>query len=1266
MVKRIRTLLTLFLLVMGTTMSWAEFNDFKIDLSKAVPTPEDSKVIPDIPSWVTQISYPQYGARFNASDPSHGWQWAAFQFAVDGPVDIVVGGCQFSGVNATITDINDNVLAELDTKTVGCGGSALYRYTGKATTLRVYCGQYCPYLEVKKNQASPEEDFTATWDWTEDDNTLSAKGIIQNKYCWLASDDNSSVSMFVDATQGKLSHNTDKAQCINNTRLLVPVYSIDDEISVIGWGGKYTKYSIHGTIYPANATVKADADDVKQGYIVIAGTDNNNYLKSVTLKHTASSIAFEDFKIDFRSNPYTVVLPVGSGLPACVTVDGGSFHEEQHGYSNAVVTVKVDGPVKFTIGSCGFNSAAKDGVIAKVSINGGEPVDINNDTDCDNTGVGNYKKFVEYRYNKEEAATLTFNLGSYCPYFFAEKYELIPDVKVSYYDTNGTLKYTETVEGGSKLKFKYGESDVTVSSGKKFRGWYDSNSSSAKPVEEGMILTKNLKLYAKATTVEVATTTSSHTYDLTKTNWYQNEHDLIEINGGNLYEDGSHGWIVGAGSTVKLKVAGDALVTVSNCKYAHQANMTLTDASNKVIGVASAKGKSDGENVTFKYSGGATTLTLTFADVAYVHKITVAHFVPVAFKPFKIDFRNNPYTVIIPESGTLPDNVDITGGTFHDDGHGTTNQHGYKNVTMNVVTDRPVKFYIGGCSSNKNQVASVSVDGGETITINNKTASCDNEGISTYDNYVTYIHKGTENSILVFNLGEYCPYIIAEELIDVEYDEATRTFNVAANNADQLKGAIKEANAKKGNVTIYLPNGTYDLGTDINTEVKADNIAIIGESRDGVIIKNSPEKQGLGTSATLKNTSTGLYLQDLTIQCYAPYEINGGVGAEVGVALWDKGTKTICKNVYLKGKQDTYYSNGAEGMIAYFEGGKIEGAVDFICGSGNVLFNSVTLNVVNGTNSGNVIAAPSTYPSEYGYLFANCRVTGNDSYYLARGWQAHETASPAFTFIVTSRDENDWPNNVEWGESIMANNDEMTRRFAAYLGVNKKGMVKKMIKDEDADPLVIRKSDLRTFAGDWDPAAIISQHKPIKTNGAGWASYTAFTDVQLNGDGVKVYAAKEINAKSVTLESVDDNKISAGTPVFIHGAQSSKYYVEGTSGAVTPKTNLLKPVLFDTTIGDGSNAFVLGTRDGVCGLYSVNSTVLIPAGKCYLYDKYNTSTLAKDELEIVIAEAETTGIGNVVADVDADAAKYNLAGQKVGNGYKGIVVRKDGKKYLAK
>ena len=343
-------------------------------------------------------------------------------------------------------------------------------------------------------------------------------------------------------------------------------------------------------------------------------------------------------------------------------------------------------------------------------------------------------------------------------------------------------------------------------------------------------------------------------------------------------------------------------------------------------------------------------------------------------------------------------------------------------------------------------------------------------------------------------------------------------------------------------------------------------------------------------------------------------------------------------------------------MIAYFEGGKIEGAVDFLCGSGNVLFNSVTLNVVSGTNSGNIIAAPSTYASENGYVFANCLVTGNSNYYLARGWKAHEQASSAATFIATNMMSA--PNSAYWGATM---GEGMTRRFSAF---DASGNVVKI--DAAVKPEIITKASLVAFAGSWDPAAIISQHKPIKTNGAGWASYTAFTDVVINGTDVKAYVARKINAKTVTLESIDGNKIPAGTPVFIYGADNSKYYVNGVvAGSVSGK-NHLKPVLFDTTLKSGSKAFVIGTRDGVCGLYSVNSNILVPAGKCYLDATGYSLELAKDGLEIEILDAETTGIGNVGVDVDDDATHYNLAGQKVGKDYKGIVVRKDGKKYLAK
>lgn len=629
------------------------------------------------------------------------------------------------------------------------------------------------------------------------------------------------------------------------------------------------------------------------------------------------------------------------------------------------------------------------------------------------------------------------------------------------------------------------------------------------------------------------------------------------------------------------------------------------------------------------------------------------------FKPFKIDFRTNPYTF----EGSAPENVNVESGEWLDEGiDNGWNTLGYYQASVTVNVDRPVKFTIG--TNNFTNYATVSVNGGTSTAIKTNfmaEGGVNDGGPNTYNHNVKYVYKGTEPAKLVFNLGWYCPYFYAEEWVEPDYDEATKTFNVPAGDAEMLKNSIIQANAIGGNVTIYLPNGTYDLGGDANTEVIGDNIAIIGESRDGVIIKNSPVGKALDNTATLKNTSTGLYLQNLTLLCEANYDEK--TGKEVGVALWDRGTKTICKNVYLKGKQNTYYSNGVKGMIAYFEGGIIEGSSDFICGSGSVLFNSVQLNVLmNGSYDG-VIAAPSSYGgdnAEIGYVFANCLVTGaisqNGNYYLAHGWKAHEDASSAATFIGTNFAI--IPNNTLWGSTI---GGDMKRRFAAY---DASGVV--LGKDPD-NKVDVTKANLIAFAGSWDPAAIISQHCPIKTNGAGWASYTAFTDVYVQGEGLKAYVANKINKHSVLLETVDSRKLPAGTPVFVKGEPNTKYYACGALVNKITKNNLLVPVLFDTALNEYSEAFILGTKDGQPGLYKVDSDIVVPAGKCYLDARGSSlELLTKDGLEMIVDGSEATGIDNVVVGVEADAARYNLAGQKVDKSYKGIVVRKDGKKYFEK
>ena len=230
--------------------------------------------------------------------------------------------------------------------------------------------------------------------------------------------------------------------------------------------------------------------------------------------------------------------------------------------------------------------------------------------------------------------------------------------------------------------------------------------------------------------------------------------------------------------------------------------------------------------------------------------------------------------------------VDATTGKFK------YNSSGYVQFNVSTVVNVPVR-------SAGDIVTVVSYQGQYHYTIGGVKATGD---VMPYKATEADAEAGYVSVVAVETNAYLYSISVLQIATGSEASENPDLIEVAAGNASDLLQAIEKAN-KTGYKTIYLPNGVYDLGTTINTEIKANNIAIIGESRDGVIIKNAPTEEGLDKSATLKNTSTGLYLQDVTIQCNAPY--NAAAQAERGVALWDKGTKTICKNVYLKGKYIT-------------------------------------------------------------------------------------------------------------------------------------------------------------------------------------------------------------------------------------------------------------------------------------------------------------------------------------------------------------------------
>lgn len=888
MYKLIRNLSVVCMALIGAVcMSFAQsrtFAGFEIDLTK--------NPVGDLPAGVTQVSYPSNGAGYNGDQ--HGWQWYAIQFEVDGAVKVTLEGCNFqNGHTGYVNDKDANKIGELNNDK--CGEKVTWTYNSEeSNTLTVYCGQYCPYIKVEAvdyvapivpTQKEVALIKTSFADWnavTVADKAMdvNTKDVITKKSNETITFTLTGVSVYPKAG-GKVSSMLDGYLCAmkqsspNNATIETSKFNNITTVSYYhcatgssrGWGllakgdGDEKWDTLYSTTTNSNGTlvenIAVNRTNVQLRWFNLS---SGNYagLSNLVINGLVDiePRSFTDFKVDFRSNPYTVVSP--AELPEGVAVDG-TFHDDQHGYNKLTMNVAVDGPVKFTFGACGFgnNVTVKKGeeVLATVSNNG----------TCDSKTSSN--NFVNWIYNVEEPATLTFELNGYLPFFFAEACDYIEQVEVTYYDVDGKTKIgSKMIDGSSALVYAYGATDVTVAKGKAFRGWFNDVSGNALKVTEGTIVDADLKLYAKTTDIETVTVGSVQVYDMKQMNFYPEDHETISVTNGK-YHDKQHGFDFTAGGTISIQVAGNAQVVASLCRYSKGSVVVKDEAGNKVAEFeAMAKDEVDGAVYSFNYVGEATTLTFTFDNTAYVHDITV------------------------------------------------------------------------------------------------------------------------------YNVESF-----------VEKDEKTGWYIIPAGDASSFLMALNSANVEGG--TIFLPNGTYDLGTTALSAVSS-NVSIIGESMEGVVIKNRPVKEGIAVTATLLLTGNNIYIQDVTLDCVAPY----GTGddsktAERSVTIQDKGTKNILKNVYLKGVQDTYYSNGAEGMVGYFENCKIQGTVDFICGSGSIFFQECQLMVADRTQSvtsANVITAPSGYASEKGYVFNDCTIdaTSNQTgkYNLGRPWNNH----PAAAFINTT------------------------------------------------------------------------------------------------------------------------------------------------------------------------------------------------------------------------------------------------------------------------
>ena len=367
-------------------------------------------------------------------------------------------------------------------------------------------------------------------------------------------------------------------------------------------------------------------------------------------------------------------------------------------------------------------------------------------------------------------------------------------------------------------------------------------------------------------------------------------------------------------------------------------------------------------------------------------------------------------------------------GKWHDATHGWSFE----------ATDK-LKVKMGGkgyikmnlCQYSKSgKITLLDPKGNEVSSINAKPTKDGNLGILQ--------NESTESGeyTLTFDADTYIHSLSIVNMTTPAYTQNGNWMEVKAGDAQGFITALEIANGNNvetnaARTYIFLPNGTYDLGDKCLTPISGNNISIIGESMDNTIIVNKPEVEGIGVTATLFNTSTGLYMQDLTLKNAYPF--NNSTGR--AVCLQDRGTQTICKNVKMLSYQDTYYSNNNKGQY-YFEGSDIHGIVDFICGGGDVFFNKCTLTLEPG--KGSYITAPYTDGTDYGYVFDGCKIVGSatDSFTFGRSWGG--TAKCAF--LNTILDKNAAANiaSTRWttdGMNVVAKN------FFEYNTVDENGKV---------------------------------------------------------------------------------------------------------------------------------------------------------------------------------------------------------------------------------
>ncbi len=215
---------------------------------------------------------------------------------------------------------------------------------------------------------------------------------------------------------------------------------------------------------------------------------------------------------------------------------------------------------------------------------------------------------------------------------------------------------------------------------------------------------------------------------------------------------------------------------------------------------------------------------------------------------------------------------------------------------------------------------------------------------------------------------------------------------VAADGSGQYKSiqeAISAAPMRTGAAdprwVILVKPGTYKERVYVQRE--RGNIALIGEDAEKTVLTydlnanlTGPDGKPIGTfrTPTLQIDGDGFVVENLTVANSA-----GPVGQ--ALALRVDGDRVAFRHCRFLGWQDTILANRGR---HYFEDCYVEGHVDFIFGGATTFFARCHIHCLK---DGYITAASTPEGQAYGFVFADCQITGADDAhtYLGRPWRIY-------------------------------------------------------------------------------------------------------------------------------------------------------------------------------------------------------------------------------------------------------------------------------------